>query len=105
MKNGNRYLALLLVAFLLAATLSACGDNVADKIPGTWTNGYSTYTFYSDGTYEESGHYGTGTWTVLDGDLLKFTNFYGESTTYPLKDVSASTITFDNGATDWTRVR
>ena len=84
-------------------TITACSGGIEDKIPGTYMTGWhSTIEFFSDGTYVEQGEYGTGKWTLLDGNVLKLTNFYGESVTHELEDVTSEGIIFKTGGS-WTR--
>ncbi len=80
-KNAKRVAAFLLAAVLLASCLTACGGGIESKLPGVYDNGFHQLTIYSDGTYKEELEYGTGTWTVLDGNVLKLTGFYGDTMT------------------------
>lgn len=54
-------------------------------------------TIYDDGTYEQAHAYGTGRWTIVNGNVLKLTDFYGSSDTYELAEVSNDTIVLKNG--------
>lgn len=83
---------------LLLFFLSSCGSSLEKKLPGSWNNGFHTLTFYSDGSYEESLSYGTGTWTILDGDTLKLTDFYGSTNTYSIKNITDDSMTVGD---DW----
>lgn len=96
----------LLTAFcavILLFSLASCGSSLESNLPGSWDNGFHTLTFYSDGTYEETTRYGTGTWKVLDGNTLKLTDFYGETKTYQIDSVSSSQITFESGVS-WKKI-
>lgn len=89
----------IIVAFLLCAhVLVACsGGGLEKKLPGTWKKHNEILTIYSDGTYEESGSYGTGRWTLLDGNVLKLTDFYGETETHEIEEISSQGITLKTG--------
>lgn len=54
-------------------------------------------TIYDDGTYEQAHAYGTGRWTIVNGNVLKLTDFYGSSDTYELAEVSNDTIVLKSG--------
>ena len=96
-QTGRKGLILLLVAAVLVTCLTACGSSLEKKLPGKYDNGFHALTIYSDGTYEEYGEYGTGTWTLLEGNVLKLTDFYGRSHTYELEDVTSEGIVLANG--------
>lgn len=78
----------IIAALLCAAVLTACSSGLAGKLPGTYSRGGHPITFYSDGTYEESGKYGTGEWVILDNRTLKLTDFYGSTVTFEIKDIT-----------------
>ena len=70
------------------------------KLVGAWKKENSSETFltiYDDGTYEQAHAYGTGRWTIVNGNVLKLTDFYGSSDTYELAEVSNDTIVLKNG--------
>lgn len=89
-------MVLLVAVVALLASMTAC-SGIKDKIPGKYDNGFDMVTFYSDGTYEDNGAYGTGTWTLLDGNVLKLTDFYGETKTYKIKDITSEGIVLESG--------
>lgn len=92
-------------AILLLGLLAGCGSSSIKKnLPGTWNNGFHTLTFYGDGTHEEQLKYGTGTWVILDGDILKLTDFYGETKTYTITEITNNTMTV-NKDWAWEKVR
>ncbi len=94
---GKKGLILLLAAALLVTSLTACGSSLEKKLPGEYHNGFHKLSIYSDGTYEEYGEYGTGKWTLLEGNVLKMTDFYGRSHTYELEDVTSEGIVLASG--------
>lgn len=86
-RRKNRVLAGI-AALLCAAILTACSSDLAGKLPGTYDRGGHPITFYSDGTYEESGKYGTGEWVILDNRTLKLTDFYGSTVTFEINGIT-----------------
>ncbi len=97
-----RQMVLLLLAFVLVASMTACSGSLKDKITGTYYDGFHTLDIYSDGTYKESMCYGTGKWTLLDGNTLKLTDFYGKTKTRKIKEVTSEGIVFEGGY-EWER--
>lgn len=60
----------------------ACGTNLGEELQGSWYregSSKSAFTLYSDGSCEIAGEYGTGTWSIVNDNQLKLTNYYGES--------------------------
>lgn len=88
----------LLLALALIVSMAACGGSLQNKLPGTYNLGGHVLQIYSDGTYTETMHYGTGSWTLLEGNILKLTDFYGQSKTYELEDVTEEGIVLKNGS-------
>lgn len=89
---------LLFIVCILALLLTACSPNYSKKLQGSWYDGSSEqYRFYSDGTCEISGHYGTGTWSVIDGDTLKISDYYGETATAKIVSVENGCLTLKAG--------
>ncbi len=100
--KAMRQMLLLILVLALLASMTACASSLRNKIPGTYDNGYHTLDFYRDGTYEESSRYGTGKWTLLDGNVLKLTDFYGRTKTYTIKKVTSEGIVLEDGSV-WER--
>ena len=95
----------LLLCLVLLVCLAACGgSNFAKSLPGTWKTAFHTLVIYSDGTYEESMVYGTGSWTILNGNVLKLTDFYGRTSTYTISSISSDSLTLADGDT-WEKLR
>ncbi len=103
-KKTSRILKSLIV--VLGATIIAfvmCGCSAAtteQKLVGAWKKETSSETFltiYDDGTYEQAHAYGTGHWSVVNGNILKLTDFYGSSDTYELESVSNDTVVLTSG--------
>lgn len=104
MQNENlKRIASLILAVVFLLCMAACGG-IKGSLPGTYDNGFHTLQIYSDGTYEESLCYGTGTWTLLDGNVLKLTDFYGESKTFDLTGVDEEGIHLESGSV-WARIK
>lgn len=80
---------------IVLLSLVGCGNKVVsleEQLVGAWykdgklvSDGWGgegpSFTLYDDGTCEIAGEYGTGTWSIVNDNLLKLTNFYGESAT------------------------
>ncbi len=72
----------ILLIVMVIILLTGCSESMGSKLEGKWYHeGSSTPAFvlYDDGTCEISGEYGSGTWCIVNGNLFKITNFYGES--------------------------
>lgn len=95
--------AFFLLSIFLVLALTSCSSRIEKNLPGSWDNGFHILTFYSDGTYEESLSYGTGTWTILEGDVLKLTDFYGNTRTHTIKEITSDSITLETGSV-WDKV-
>lgn len=98
MKHCINCFSLCLVLIVL---LGGCGSNFsAKKMEGEWYAPGSSIpdiTLYSDGTCEMSGEYGSGTWNVVNGNLLKMTNYYGEVETATIKSLSNKKLELSRG--------
>lgn len=78
--------------FLIFMLLAGCSNekNFEDQLLASWyAEGDSepAFTLYSDGSCEIDGEYGTGTWSIVNEDQLKLTNYYGETQTATIIDV------------------
>ncbi len=82
----------LLIVLICIMALSACGisGNYEHQLTGTWYmegSKEAAFVLYDDGTCEIAGEYGTGTWSVVNDNQLKLTNFYGEAETMPIVSI------------------
>ena len=79
-----------------------------DQLVGSWyRNGKTSitrdgtrgpiFTLYDDGTCELASEYGTGTWSIVNENQLKLTNFYGESETETIASVEDGRFILDDG--------
>lgn len=84
----------LLLCLCLLLGISACGkkqESVSQNVCQSWyEEGYEIPSFilYTDGTCEQKSDYGTGSWSVVNDDLLKLTDSYGESNTWHIGALS-----------------
>lgn len=82
------------VVLLLSIILVLAGcSKPEDALVGKWyykDNDLLACTFFSDGTCNLRGHYGTGNWSVEDG-VLKIITFYGETMLFEY-EVSGDTM-------------
>ena len=77
--------------------LSSCGKSKEELMCGDWyVQGYDTLIFslYDDGTcqFRFRGGYKQGTWSVVNEDTLKLTDFYGETTTFSIASVDDNSL-------------
>ena len=103
-KKTGKFLKSLIVmlgAAIISVVMCGCSSaTTEEKLVGAWKKENSSETFltiYDDGTYEQAHAYGTGRWTIVNGNVLKLTDFYGSSDTYELAEVSNDTIVLNNG--------
>ena len=87
MKKGFKVVVLL---FVFAFMLLGCSGGMKSKLMGAWYRDGSTevaFILYDDGTCEIAGEYGTGTWSLVNNNELKLTNYYGETESSPIVSV------------------
>ena len=89
------------MALLLALVLSlvGCGKSMEKQLEGIWyLEGWSgpAFTFYDDGSCKFQGEYGTGTWTLVNDDQLKISNFYGETVVLTIESIKDGCLTVTN---------
>lgn len=103
-KKTGKFLKSLIVilgAAIISVVMCGCSSaTTEEKLVGEWKKENSSETFltiYDDGTYEQAHAYGTGRWTIVNGNVLKLTDFYGSSDTYELAEVSNDTIVLKSG--------
>ena len=89
------------IALLLALVLSlaGCGKSLEKQLVGSWyLEGRSdpAFTFYDDGSCKIQGEYGTGTWTLVNDDQLKISNFYGETVVLTIESIKDGCLTYTN---------
>ncbi len=100
MKNVKKALLMALCVLMTAVMLCGCGG-IESKLVGSWgveAASSPDFTLYSDGTCKISNEYGTGHWSVVNGNVLKLTDFYGQSETMEIKSVDGNTLEFSNGS-------
>lgn len=51
-----------------------------------WSESVS-FTLYDDGTVSIPGDYGQGRWSLVNDDILKISDFYGETITFKIDDL------------------
>ena len=69
------------------------------QLEGIWyLEGWSgpAFTFYDDGSCKIQGEYGTGTWTLVNDDQLKISNFYGETVVLTIESIKDGCLTVTN---------
>lgn len=95
MKNPKKFLIMITIFMLLLVGCSGKAD-YESRLVGTWyTKGSSeaAFSLYDDGTCEIAGEYGTGTWSVVNDDQFKLTNYYGETETATIVGIENNCLT------------
>lgn len=93
---------ILLGCFMLF--LAACGEttkNSIDDLCQSWYkegNDWASFILYDDGTCELSSKYGTGSWAIVNDNMLKLTDIYGDSTTQEIKSISSECLILLSGS-------
>ena len=93
-------LILLICAMLCLASCGGTKKNSTKDLCQTWYeegNDWASFVLYDDGTCELSSKYGTGTWAVVNDDILKLTDSYGDSNTWKLKSFSSDCLILLSG--------
>lgn len=109
MKKQFRVLSIVCCVFLLILMFAGCGgagapgltgNRYEKKLVGSWYfegSDEPAFVLYGDGTCEIAYEYGTGTWAVLDDNLLKLSNFYGETETGYILSLEDGVLTLGDG--------
>lgn len=91
---------LLILIFMLSSVGCANKNAIGVIISGSWyLEGHqeAAFVLYDDGSCEIAGEYGTGTWSIVNDNTLKLTNFYGESETASIISVEENCLTLGEG--------
>jgi hypothetical protein len=93
MKKMSNFVAMSLVFVLL---MTGCSGKIKEKnLLGSWYRDGredASFILYDDGTCEIDGEYGTGTWSIVNDNQLKLTNFYGETETATIDSVKNGSL-------------
>ena len=86
---------------IILVVLAACGkkDSYEQSLASTWYfegDSSPAFTLYSDGTCEISGEYGMGKWSIVNNNVLKLTNFYEESQTATIIEITDDSFTIED---------
>ena len=85
--------------------LTACSSRYNRLLPGTWyyeMEDTPSFILYDDGTCEIDGEYGSGSWSVVNKNVFKMTNLYGDVETGTIKSISKYWLLLTNGDEDAT---
>ncbi len=66
------------------------GKKTTEKLLINWYRQWSesvSFTLYDDGTVTIPGSYGQGKWSLVNDDVLKISDFYGETMTLKIDDL------------------
>lgn len=108
MKRTWFFVSVLLIVLSLLLCTSCGKKSMEDQLVGSWyVNGKTSitrdgtrgpiFTLYDDGTCKIASEYGTGTWSVVNENQVKLTNFYGESQTATIASIEDGKFTLDDG--------
>ena len=104
MKKVKKVLSVLCCVVLLIGVFAACsGGGYKKKLVGSWHyegEMEPSFVLYSDGTCEIDGEYGEGQWEVVNDNVLKLTNYYGETSTAEIRSVKGGKLTLSWGSDD-----
>lgn len=95
---GIRMGSIILILLLLIGCFAGCSsqNKFEEELVASWYAEGDTepsFILYSDGSCEINNEYGTGTWTVVNDNQLKLTNFYGETQTATIVDITDGCLT------------
>ena len=71
-------------------TLGYLTDDTHKLLANNWYRQWSesvSFTLYDDGTVTIPGSYGQGKWSLVNDDVLKISDFYGETMTLKIDDL------------------
>lgn len=103
-----RKLFCVLLTAVLVLSLVACNNDsqtgnekdLLSLLPGAWYIDGSqepAFILYDDGTCEIANEYGTGTWSVVNENQLKLTNYYGETEVATINELTDEKLVLGNG--------
>lgn len=103
--NYGRIKCVVILLLITSLILSACGSTKNTKsnirnLTGSWyLEGEDTpsFTLYDDGTCSIRGEYGEGTWSIVNDDQLKLTNYYGQIETATIISLQNGCLTLGDG--------
>lgn len=92
----------MLIVFAMLLLLAGCskGDRISSKMAGAWYpegSDEASFTLYDDGTCDIAYEYGTGTWSIVNENQLKLTNYYGETQVATVSEVSKDKLVLTSG--------
>ena len=81
--------------------MTACESKSIDsQLVGSWyidEGETASFILYSDGTCEIAGEYGVGKWSVVNDNVLKLTNYYGQVETATIKSIGNGILVVGEG--------
>lgn len=99
MNHYKKQVSILIL--LLAFCMIGCNTKSVDsQLVGSWyvdEGKNASFILYSDGTCEIAGEYGSGKWSVVNDNILKLTNYYGEIETAPIKSIENGILVLGEG--------
>lgn len=96
-------IALIVISLALFLTACAGAGSMEKKLAASWYHENSStaaFTLYDDGTCEIAGEYGIGKWSVVNGDQLKLSNYYGETEVATIISIENGCLTLGAGTNE-----
>ena len=75
-------------------------EDFLSLLPGAWYapgSSRPSFILYDDGTCEISGEYGLGTWSVVNGNIFKLSNYYSKTETASISGISNGELHLTDG--------
>lgn len=89
----------IVIIFLMMISLTSCSGS--KSISGNWylpERSEPQFSLYDDGTCQISGQYGTGKWSLINGNELHLINYYGEMQNVTVESVDSNKMVISNGS-------
>lgn len=96
-----RKLFCVLLTVGMVLSMVACNDSqkTTSLLSAEWYMGEADepqFILYDDGTCKISSQYGTGTWSVVNENQLKLTNYYGETQVATISELTEEKLILSN---------
>lgn len=98
MSKKEKTILYAICAVIVCAVVAVCVvQNIGGRekemkklLANSWYRQWSesvSFTLYDDGTVSIPGDYGQGRWSLVNDDILKISDFYGETITFKIDDL------------------
>ncbi|MEI3302555.1 MAG: hypothetical protein V8R94_02925 [Lachnospiraceae bacterium] len=93
---------LVILILLIVLCMPACkSQGVDSQLVGSWyidEGEVASFVLYSDGTCAIAGEYGVGKWSVVNDNVLKLTNYYGQVESVTIKSIENGILVVGKGS-------